>query len=236
MGDVPTGQQLLDNPVWHALGSRLAGHAETSPDARARRFQSDVAFFGAIAETDAAGWAALAELVGPDGTAVLFRDRVPPPPAGWSEVFRGPGFQLVAADLPPAPDLPLVPLGEADVDEMLALVELTEPGPFMRRTIELGGYLGLRREGRLLAMAGRRFQVPGFTEVSAVCTHPDARRQGLGAALTLAVAHAIRADGDEAFLHVLGTNEEALALYRAIGFEVRCEVDVVAAVFGDPPE
>ena len=181
-------------------------------------------------------FAALGELVGPDGTAVLFRDRVPTPPEGWSEVYRASGAQMVAADLPPAPDLDFVALGQVDVDDMLELVQLTEPGPFMPRTIELGGYLGLRREGRLVAMAGRRFQLPGFVEVSAVCTHPEARRQGLGAALTLAVAHGIRADGDEPFLHVLGGNDAAIALYRAIGFEVRREVDVVAAVFGDPPE
>jgi ribosomal protein S18 acetylase RimI-like enzyme len=35
---------------------------------------------------------------------------------------------------------------------------------------------------------------------------------------------------------VLGGNAAAIALYRAIGFEVRREVDVVAALFGDPPE
>jgi predicted GNAT family acetyltransferase len=236
MATEPTADQLLDNPVWYALGGPLSEFAETPPAAPARRFQQDIAFFGAVADTDRAGWAALAELVGPDGTAVLFRDRVPTPPRGWSEVYRGSGFQLVARELSPAPDLALVALGEEDADEMLALVALTEPGPFMQRTVALGGYLGLRREGRLIAMAGRRFRVPGFTEISAVCTHPDARRQGLGAALTLAVAHRIRESGGEAFLHVLGTNESALSLYRTLGFEVRRKIDVVAAIFGEPPD
>jgi hypothetical protein len=64
---------------------------------------------------------------------------------------------------------------------MLELVRLTEPGPFAARTHRLGRYIGLRRGGKLVAMAGERMRLDGFTEISAVCTHPDARGQGLGA-------------------------------------------------------
>jgi len=65
-----------------------------------------------------------------------------------------------------------------DVPEMLALAELTEPGPFRQRTIEFGGYMGIRDAGRLVAMAGQRLSLTGFTEVSAVCTHPEYRGRG----------------------------------------------------------
>ena len=178
---------------------------------------------------EAAAWAAQSGLVGHEGMSFLFRDRVPPPPAGWREAFRIPTLQLVAGDLAPASELSVGRLAEADADEMLALTRLTEPGPFLRRTWELGTYVGVREQGRLVAMAGERFRLPGWTEVSAVCTHPDARRRGLGAALSLWVARHIRERGDEAFLHVVETNENALRLYEAIGFKVRRTLDVVGA-------
>ena len=82
-------------------------------------------------------------------------------------------------------------------------------------------------------MAGERFRLRGWTEISAVCTHPDVQRQGLGAALTLSIAHQIRARGDEAFLHLVETNETAKRLYESIGFTVRRKVDVVGAVWGE---
>ncbi len=56
---------------------------------------------------------------------------------------------------------------------MMALTALTKPGPFGKRTHELGTYLGIRRDGKLVAMAGERLKIPGYTEVSAVCTHPE---------------------------------------------------------------
>ena len=147
---------------------------------------------------------------------------------------------MVAGDLAatpaPATDLSVVPLGEEEVEEMLALTMLTEPGPFLPRTFELGAYIGIRRDGRLIAMAGERLKLPGWTEISAVCTHPDARREGLGAALTQRMAQEIRRKGDEAFLHVIVANENALRLYRALGFEVRRRVEAVVAQWERPDE
>jgi ribosomal protein S18 acetylase RimI-like enzyme len=229
MGIAKTDEEILDNPVWHALRTRLAAFAESDVSGRALRFHREVAFFAGVEAVDEAAWEALAALVGREGYAMLFRDEVPHPPAGWEEVFRGPTWQLVAADLVAVPDVPLVELGLDDAEEMLALTQLTEPGPFFARTHELGTYVGVRREGRLVAMAGQRFRVPGWIEISAVCTHPEAQREGLAAALTLHLVRRIREEGDEAFLHVLETNESALRLYLALGFEIRRQVDVVAA-------
>lgn len=225
-------EEVLDNVVWHALRGPQASLAQWDTQGRAVRFDPEVSVFTGVDQLDDARWAAQAELVGPGGATLLFRDRVPPPPAGWREVFRGPTWQLVAEEPPPVPELdrPVEPLGPADADEMLALARLTEPGPFGRRTRELGTYVGIRHEGRLVAMAGERLRTEGFTEVSAVCTHPDARGRGFGAALTLWVTNHIRERGDEAFLHVLEHNENALRLYEAIGFRRRRRVDAVAAV------
>ncbi len=218
---------LLDNPVWHSLTGPQQRFAELSLDGLARRFVPEVSPFSAVDQVNEESWAALAELVGPQKTAVLVRPRVPPAPEGWTELFRQPCHQMIARDLPAIPVLELLQLGTADTDEIMSLVELTEPGPFRPRTIELGAYVGVRQAGRLMAMAGQRLHLPGWREISAVCTHPDARRQGLGAALTLWVAGHIREQGEEALLHVLATNENAVRLYEALGFEIRCTLEVV---------
>ena len=225
----------LDNVVWNALRGPQAALAEWDGSGRAVRFDPEVSLFTATDKLGEQDWAAQAELVGHRGLTVLFRNEVPKPPAGWLEVFRAPTWQLIADDLDPVPEVSVERLGVDDIDEMLELTGLTEPGPFLRRTVELGTYVGVRERGRMIAMAGERFKVRGFTEVSAVCTHPDARRQGHGSALTLWVAHNIRERGDEAFLHVLKSNESALRLYESIGFRRRRSVDSMAAIWNGSP-
>ena len=115
-----------------------------------------------------------------------------------------------------------VVLGEPDEDDMLDLTERTKPGPFLRRTHTMGGYLGVRREGRLAAMAGERLHPPGWTEISAVCTDPDFRGQGLRhPARAGGRSRASGPAGDEAMMHAAGSNTNALRLYQSIGFEIR---------------
>jgi ribosomal protein S18 acetylase RimI-like enzyme len=230
----PAQTSVLDNVVWHALRGPLAGFAEPGTDARVVRFDPEIAVFWAVDVVDEASWKALAKRAGVGGMIALARHGVPPAPRGWTETFREAVCQLVADALPPAPDCGAIALGPEDAEEMLALAQLTEPGPFLGRTCELGGYLGIRREGRLIAMAGQRFRVPGYREISAVCTHPDVRREGLGTALTLNVAEAIREAGDEAFLHVLESNQNARRLYESLGFKTRRRTEVVAAVWQSP--
>jgi predicted GNAT family acetyltransferase len=115
---------------------------------------------------------------------------------------------------------------------MIALTALTDPGPFRTRTIECGRYLGVRRDGELIAMAGERQRLPGFVEISAVCTHPDFRGQGLAGRLVRAVAAGIERDGARPFLHTGATNTTAIRLYEALGFTVsnRMAVTIVEPV------
>jgi predicted GNAT family acetyltransferase len=119
-------------------------------------------------------------------------------------------------------------LGPEDVPELLELTRRTQPGPFRPRTIELGSYLGVRRDGALVAMAGQRLHPPGWTEISAVCTHPDHRGQGLASALVRALGHEIRGRGERPFLHAAATNDTAIALYESLGFAVRRAVTFLA--------
>jgi predicted GNAT family acetyltransferase len=133
-----------------------------------------------------------------------------------------------AADDPGSAREPLLVLEPDDVPEMLALVERTRPGPFARRTIELGEYLGVRHEGALIAMAGERMHPPGYTEISGVCTDADHRGRGLASQLVRALARAIRARGETPFLHLTTENEAAHRVYGALGFETRACFDVTA--------
>lgn len=126
------------------------------------------------------------------------------------------GERVTGADCPEA-----IPLGPADVREMLELVAETEPGPFLSRTIELGDYLGIRREGALVAMGGERFHLDGWTEISAICTKPDHRGRGLASQLIGALIAGIQRRSERVFLHVLATNTGAIRLYEELGFRIR---------------
>ncbi|WP_371619386.1 GNAT family N-acetyltransferase [Streptomyces sp. NBC_00454] len=225
-----TGEHVLDNPVWSALSGPHAHFAVTvtgavpgpgsSPGPRAARYPSDVASFAALADpADPRSWAELAALAGPG--AVTGVSGVFSVPEGWETVWSVPGVQLVDTSLRAEADPEAVRLGPADVPEMLALVELARPGPFLDRTVELGTYLGIRREGRLVAMAGERLRPPGWTEISAVCTHPEHRGGGLATRLVRAVAAGIRGRGDVPFLHTAAANTDAIRLYESLGFTLR---------------
>ncbi|MCY1143458.1 GNAT family N-acetyltransferase [Actinoplanes sp. Pm04-4] len=206
---------MLENPVWAALSGPQACFAEASGDAA--RFLTDVAPWCAVADpADPAGWADLAQLT---EYALLTAPEIEAPP-GWEAVARTPGVQMAGHTMTGVPDPDAVVLTETDVPEMLELVSRAKPGPFGKRTVELGRYLGIRHEGKLVAMAGERFRLPGWTEVSAVCTDPEFRGQGLGARLTMAVAAGILEHGDLPFLHVTADNAAAIRLYERLGFQV----------------
>ena len=221
----------LDRPVWSALTGRLAplALAREVDGGRALRLDPDIGVFVAAADGAPGSRAALTELarrypgaglVEPEGEAIAAV--LPDVPV----VSRSPCVQMTAAALTPGPDggLDVLTLGEADADEMLALATLTKPGPFRRGTLRLGGFIGVRREGRLIAMAGERMRVDGFTELSGVCTHPDFRGQGLAGALSRIVTAGILARGEQAFLHAYAGHAATVAFYESLGFGVRARM------------
>lgn len=221
----------LDNPVWHAL--RGPQHTVAEGGARAARYPADIAPFAALPDQpDDRAWEALAELVGPGGIAALFREPISSPP-DWERATTWPTVQMVGPNEPVGvvrADEEILELGPADVEEMLALVERTDPGPFARRTIQLGAYIGIRRGGALVAMAGERMHLRGHREISAVCTDPSVRGEGLGALLVDELVARITADDEVPFLGALRTNTSAIALYEALGFTLRRTNEVVALV------
>jgi ribosomal protein S18 acetylase RimI-like enzyme len=230
----------LDNVVWHALTGPQAELAETRPlaapgaaqsaraaqAARAVRYPPDHSVFAALPDQpDDADWDALADLMGPSGVGVLFRGHLDVAPH-WTELQDGHGIQMLGDGVGGRPDPEVEELGLEDVDEVLALIGRTQPGPFGPRTLALGRYVGLRRDGRLVAMAGERFHLDGWTEISAVCTDPDHRGEGLAGRLVLDVTAGIVARGEVPLLHVAVDNQGAARLYEALGFRPRRQVEV----------
>jgi GNAT superfamily N-acetyltransferase len=209
----------LDNPARAALLGPQAHMAQRC--GAALRYPAEISpFVGLPDDLGPEAWDDLARLAGPAGIVSTAGVTADPPP-GWEVLMRIDGVQLVADRVAAVRDADTVSLGPADVPEMLDLVARTRPGPFLPRTIEFGGYLGIRRDGVLAAMAGERLRPPGWTEVSAVCTAPQFRGEGLATRLTLAVAAAIRDRGDTPFLHAAAENVSAIRLYSALGFRLR---------------
>lgn len=219
---------ILDNPVWMALTGRHRHLGRVAE--RAARYLADVSPLAGLGEPtpealdDLASLAAEGDLVAVIEGAAL---------AGRSPAFAVVGVlclrQMVCEAPPAAPTRALDRLGVDDIDDMLKLVELTQPGPFERRTIEMGLYLGVREQGRLLAMAGERLAAAPYTEVSGVCTHPDARGRGLGEQLVRAVATGIFARCETPFLHVAAESPSfttSSALYERLGFRTRSEASL----------
>jgi ribosomal protein S18 acetylase RimI-like enzyme len=222
---------LLDNPVWSALTTDQASLAQGGT--LAKRFPRDVSPFAAMQDQSGAAYRELAETLAGE-VAALALDTPPLLPANWSMVHSGEMYQMVFEARPPAqPEISLRKLSIAEVPEMLALTKLTEPGPFLPRTIELGSYFGIYDSGVLVAMAGERFKLPGYTEVSAVCTHPDYRGRGYSNALMSAVMAGIMHRGQIPFLHVR-TENPALLLYQKMGFRVRAQLHLAVIKSGHP--
>ncbi|GAA3342084.1 GNAT family N-acetyltransferase [Amorphoplanes nipponensis] len=213
---------VLDNPAWSALTGTQAGLAERH--GRSARYRPDVSPFAAVDDpADPAAWHDLAALATSGYQPLLAAPGLTAAP-GWTRAGGTPGVQLVGAGVRGAADPEAVVLTAADLPEMLDLAALTRPGPFGRRTPELGTYLGIRRGGQLVAMAGERMRPAGHTEISAVCTDPAYRGAGLASRLIAAVVAGIRARDEVPFLHAADANTGAVRLYAELGFTVRTPI------------
>lgn len=220
-------EDALDTAVWTALETRHNRFALGGPFAR--RFDPEVAPFAAARDAGPESLAALGDLLENGETDVYLMQRADIAlPDTLTAPMTAPGVQMIkrrAGAVQPVGE-EITRLTRADIPEMRALVDLTKPGPFRARTFELGEFWGIRIDGRLAAMAGERLKLPGFTEVSGVCSHPDFRGKGLAAALSNFVARRIEARGEIPFLHAFASNDIAIRLYERLGFELRCGVNV----------
>jgi ribosomal protein S18 acetylase RimI-like enzyme len=212
----------LDSPIWSALQTHQAHFDPTGTVAR--RFPADVSPFVAAQDASPTTIAALVDLI-PPGDDVSFLQRNPPPAPDGIVATVAAALQMTTKGFTSGGRATgIEALGEHDAAEMLALATLTRPGPFRGRTHTLGRFLGIRDGKQLVAMAGERLHADGFHEISAVCTHPDYRGRGYGAALMRAAGERMLGEGSTPFLHTYAANTVAIALYRKLGFEVRAEV------------
>lgn len=217
----------LDRVIWESLTTHH--RAISVGDDLARRYPHDVAPFAATADASAASWSALYDLLAPDESAVLFTIHEPALPSQFEVTQRMILDQMIGPiHGEPAAGTPIAPLGVSDLDDIMALIHLTNPGPFRPRALELGRYLGVRVDGRLAAMAGERMHPAGYVELSAVCAHPDFRGRGYPRDLILTLTRDIQARGEMPMLHAASQNKAAISLYRKLGFVTRTVVHLNA--------
>jgi ribosomal protein S18 acetylase RimI-like enzyme len=224
MNDLPA--PLFDNPAWHALNTRHSHLALIEGDAY--RYPANVAPFAALAKpTELALWE-LHSLLAPGESVWLFGVDYPRLPELQNVSTLECAQMVLATELvEKASPIELERLTGADSDAMVTLTDLAYPGFFRSHTHEMGAYYGAwldsrEKSGQLIAMAGERLALDGFTEISGICTHPDHRGKGLAADLIARVARNHFEQGVVSFLHVTATNTKAIDLYARLGFvEVR---------------
>lgn len=213
---------VLDNPIWASLASRHRALAHAA--AGVARYPAQVAPFLGVADAAPAD-DALRALVPPDDTALVL-GLAPAVGAGWELRHLADLAQMICrAPLPaPADAADIVELGADRREDVLALTALVYPHYFRPRTMELGRYFGIYADGRLAAMAGERMGMDGYTELSAICTHPDFLGRGHARRLLAFLANDNHARGRIPFLHVSHENPRAVELYLRNGFELRRDV------------
>lgn len=224
-----TGDHVLDDPVRTSLYGTHSRFRIGNGDIV--RYHPDVArFIGTPRTLSESHFAELAGHASP-GSPLTLRGIEGPLPPTWTVTEQITLVQYEGTELDTTPDPDALVLGPDDVDDILDLVARTRPGPFERRTIEMGTYLGFRSpDGRLIALAGERLHPPGWTEISAVCTDPAYRGHGLATRLIRAVGHEIRSRGERPFLHTSAANTGPRALYESLGFRLRVSLPLLFAV------
>lgn len=215
----------LDRPIWSALNSRHADLSEGGESAR--RYDPTIVPFAAARDEGEESLRALGELARPGETLILLQADAIVLPPGYAATLTADGVQMVLKRAPARVSDPRIKrLTAADAADMLALATLTKPGPFTLRAQRLGEFWGIREGGALVAMAGERMKHDGHTEVSGICTHPEARGHGLGRLLSAFMTRRVLDRGETPFLHAFAANDPAIRLYESIGFELRTMVHV----------
>lgn len=216
-------EAILNRPVWNALGGAQK-HLSLGNDL-ARRFVPKYGPLTAAIDYSEEGYAALRDLEIDESGLWIFDEYIPERPIGFEILLCVPCIQMIAYEATGIPkNLEIIELNDQDAPEMLALAELTRPGPFSTHTHQLGQFIGIKENGKLVAMAGERMKITGYSELSGVCTHPDYRGHGLAKALSQIITNRIINRGEKPFLHTYDGNETAINLYESLGYKNRANV------------
>lgn len=212
---------VLYNPVYNALRSGDASLCLGTE--KVKYFDEQVSPFAGFDQGYDNGFKDLHNLL-PPGRHILYpTPQLIEEPEGWQILAEVRGLQFVFAEGANSGSHSInpVPLNNTNIEEMMQLAALTKPGPFGPRTIEFGHYHGIFENNQLVAMTGQRLHVANYTEISAVCTHPDHLGKGFAAALMLHQMNLIRSHGQLPYLHVREDNRRAIALYERLGFKIQ---------------
>lgn len=221
---------VLDNPIYNAL---ISGHKDFAKGGeKVKYYMEDIASFAGLKTYSAANFEELYQISLPESLFVVFSVIPLQIPKNWNVVNTIEMYQMVYPGkvIPQGEDIAHRRLAENNVAEMMDLVNLTKPGPFLERTIALGNYVGIFDEDKLIAMAGHRFNPTPYREISAVCTHPNHLGKGHSFALLNEQLKRILTDGEIPFLHVKQDNLGAIKLYEKLGFEIRTQMTAYVIV------
>lgn len=217
---------ILDNPVYNAL---ISGNKKLSNGTEnARHFSNDVAPFVGLKEASTENFEELYHMLPFESVFAFFNPTeisIAPP---WLVLNHLKCLQMVFHTVlePVVSDARIIPLHSTHVPQMIALTQLTKPGPFFANTIEFGNYHGIFEADELVAMAGNRMHPFHYTEISAVCCHPDHSGKGYARMLLQNQIRLIQKNDNIPFLHVRADNERAIKVYKDLGFETRSEVSI----------
>ena len=221
-------EHVLDNPIYYALTS---GHSHLAKGINEVKYHAeDITAFAGLKDNSQENLNTLYQISPAESLFVFFAKIPVEIPAQWKLLTQIDMFQFIfrGKDIPTNGTNDITDLDLAHVAEMTDLVELTKPGPFLAKTIELSNYTGIFTEGKLAAMAGHRFFPNPYREVSAVCTHPDHLGKGYAFKILQEQIKRILLRSEIPFLHVRNDNEGAIKLYQKLGFEIR--TDMIAYV------
>jgi ribosomal protein S18 acetylase RimI-like enzyme len=210
----------LDNPAWYALTETHRQFAMGSD--RLKRYQETIVSFFAFDHNKKNALQELDQLC-KAGESFFIIGELPSLPSNYSIESNLPCLQMICTSLTHSPAFSslIEELGEKDEQQMLALINLVQPGYFLPGTRLMGNYYGIRQEGELVAITGERMRMNGLTEISAVVTHPGFTGRHYAQKL---VAHAVNKNleaGIIPFLHVAENNERAIGIYKKLGFVQR---------------
>jgi ribosomal protein S18 acetylase RimI-like enzyme len=217
-------EHVLDNPGWNALSSGNKNLAHGNDEVK--HFAPDISPFVGMRDNSDEQFQMLYDMIDHDGPIGFVSSTGREAPKNWKLISPNKAYQMVyePSAIPAEVEIGLTPLTEEHTPQMLALTKLTNPGPFAPRTIDFGHYYGVFDGDKLVAMAGQRLHIYEYTEISAVCTHPDYLGRGYAKQLLLSHIHRMRAVGNVPILHVKDSNERAIKVYESIGFKHRTEI------------
>lgn len=219
--EMPANNHKLDNPVWFSLSETHQDFALSYDNLKC--YDPDYCLFGGhisnLSITDA-----ITRYSGLTDNFFIIGDK-PAYPSHLTLKNELVCNQMVIQDkidLDIAENI--IQLTTQHSQELFQLVTLVQPGYFKNRTRELGNYFGIFRNDKLVAVAGERMKMNGYTEVSAVVTHPAHTGKGYARQLVAHTVNSIFNQNKIPYLHVAESNTRAIALYEQLGFTLRRKI------------